>query len=303
MADVDADIQGDELRELIDSLFNNVEEDGEPPWWSKVIRSLVCQVDELEKDAGVAEPLNDDVLRVTYDQRDVMERGSVKWYNPNTDVGDRRGSSRRTLKKGLCAHHTAVKGGFGAHKRIVRGYQDMTPEELRGKYGPRLKDFHGDDDVTNLTHDQIARLLALADRFRGHPKGKYNGGVPYQAITGANSVLYLNLPFDWVTWASNGANNDFLAYGWDAHSMHDLIDGKDCSEDMIHVIELARAEGHPIEELTCHCAWTNKPRDPGKDFIEQVMVPVAEATGCVINWDFKAKKSAKSLGEVVGRAA
>lgn len=295
-------IQDGEVHALIERLFSNMEEDGDQPWWADVIRSLVGKVNELEKDAGVAAPLNDDILRVAFDQRDITDRASIKWYSPNTKLGDRTGSSRRTKKKGVCIHHTAVRGGFGAHKNIVRGYMDMTADELRTLHGSRFRDFHGDVDVERLSHEDIARALALACRYRGHPSGPYNSGVPYHAVTGPNSVLYLNLPFEWVTWHGNGANTDFLGYGWDAHSMHDLINDMDCSEDLVYLIDVARKEGHDIEELTCHCAWANKWRDPGKEFIERVMIPVAEKTGCIINMDFKAKANAKSIREVLKAA-
>lgn len=298
----DADLTELEVDDLISRMLDNREEDGESPWWAKVILQLIGQVSELEKGAGVALPANDDVLRVIYDQRDLIERPKIKWYNPYTDLGDRTGSARLTKKRGVCIHHTAVKGGFGAHQSLVRGYMDMTLDELRTLHGARFSDFHGDDDVAKLTHEEFARALALAARYRGHPAGRYNSGVPYHALTGPNSVLYLNLPFEWVTWHGNGANTDFLGYGWDAHSMYDLIDGHDCSEDLIKLINLARDEGHPIEELTCHCAWTNKPRDPGAEFIEQVLLPVADKTDCIVRMDFKAKASAKSIGEVLQAA-
>ena len=67
------------------------------------------------------------------------------------------------------------------------------------------------------------------------------------------------------------------------------------------LIEIARAEGHPITEFTCHCAWTNKPDDPGAAFIQQVMVPVAGELDIEIDWDFKDRPDARSLSQVVGR--
>lgn len=298
----DAMLTDDEVTNLIGALYNNLEEDGEPPWWAKTIKQLANRIEELEKDTGISEPVDDDVLRVLCDQRDITSRPEVKWYNPNTKLGTRTGSKRLTLKKGVCVHHTAVKGGFGAHKATVQSFLDIPFAELMKGQGLRLANFHGDTDLSRLTHDQVARALAIAARYRGFPKGAFNMGVPYHAITGANSVLYLNLPFEWVTWHGNGANTDFLGYGWDASSMDDLIDDNDCSEDLIMVIELGRKGGHPIEELTCHCAWTNKPRDPGKDFIERVMEPVAQKTNCKINWTFKTN-GGKSLAEVCGRAA
>jgi hypothetical protein len=72
----------------------------------------------------------------------------------------------------------------------------------------------------------------------------------------------------------------------------------DLAADLYQVVKIARAEGHPVESLTCHCAWANKPSDPGKAFIEQVMVPVSEQLDLEIDWDFKSKPKAKTMGEV-----
>src|SRR5690606_23436381 len=115
-----------------------------------------------------------------------------------------------------------------------------------------------------------------------------------------NSVLYLNLPFEWVTWHGNGANNDFLGYAWDASSAKEEPAAEDLIGDLRYLVRLARSEGHPIEEITAHCCWTNKPSDPGKAFVRDVMGPAAEELGLRIDWDFRAKvKGAKSLGEII----
>src|SRR5690606_3905433 len=117
------------------------------------------------------------------------------------------------------------------------------------------------------TLEDWAKAEALAHRFRGDPPRQYNYGVPYHAISGSNSVLYLNLPFEWVTWHGNGANNDFLGYAWDASSLKQTPRADDLIQDLRHLATLARREAHPIEELTAHCCWTNKPSDPGRAFV------------------------------------
>jgi hypothetical protein len=220
----------------------------------------------------------------------------VKWYSPNAKLGTRTGSARRTLKRGICVHHTAVTGGFGADKALVqqylkRGEPDFDPS--RWLVPPKGK----------CSIEDWSRAEALAHRFRGDPPRRYNEGVPYHAISGANSVLYLNLPFEWVTWHGNGANTDFLGYAWDANSAKEKPKADDLIADLRYLVELARSEGHPIEELTSHCAWTNKRIDPGREFISTVIAPAAEELGLRIDWAFKANaKGAISLGEVAGRS-
>lgn len=246
------------------------------------------QIAEDEKESGHVEDVSNDFLYCIYDQRDLIDRPKRKWYVPSSKIGDTRGGTRLTKKDGLCFHHTAVKGGFGPHRSVISRYMGEAQDMARFRTTNR-----------ELTKEEWARAIALAHRFRGDPPGKYNNGVPYHALMGANSVLYLNLPFDWVTWHGNGSNNRFLGVGWDANSTKDEVHAEDLIADVRAIVELARQEGHPITEFTCHCAYTNKPRDPGKAFIEQVMVPAAAELGCVIDYDFKVKKGARSIAQVL----
>lgn len=275
-------------QELIAELFENEGVTGDdPPWYARTIRELIDRNEELNKcEAGDAEPLSDDVWRAVYDLRHLMDRPKQKWY-----------PGRATKKKGICVHHTAVSGGFGAHRSELRRYHAMTHEQLEVQ-ARSIKDFKG-EPIHSSEFDDVGRALALASRYRGYPSGKYNSGLPYHAISGANSVLYLNLPFDLVTWHGNGANTEYLGYAWDANSNKDDLPAEDLMADLHHLVTLARSEGHPIESLTGHCAWTNKPADPGKEFIECVMVPIAKELDLTIDWTFKSKPRAKSLDEIV----
>jgi hypothetical protein len=278
---------------LISGLFDHREDDGEPPWWQSVIEDLFGEIARLEKDSGEALPIQDDFLRLQFDQRDLVDRAKVKWYDPG---------KRTSKKKGVCVHHTAVSGGFGAHKSMVKRYSAMSDAGLE-EYKKRFQDFRGNASLDTLLRSEEVNAIALACRYRGYPSGKYNTGVPYHAVTGPNSVLYLNLPFDWVTWHGNGANSEYLGYGWDGNSKTDEIDTYDVMADLRQLVQLARDEGHPIESFTCHCAWTNKPSDPGKEFIEQIIEPLSKELDMEIDWRFKDKKSAKSLAEVCGRSS
>lgn len=266
---------------------------------------------EAEKESGEAEEVKEDFLFAVIDQRHVIDsRPKRKWYGPNTRLGDRTGGTRRTMKRGVCFHHTGVKNGVGPHKTVVEHYRGLVdkssgmlePEEIiSGVWG---LDVRWLQVSSALSLNEWARAMALAGRMCGEGrKDKYNNGMPYQVVRCANSVLVLNLPFDWVTWASNGANNDFAAFGWDAKSTVESIDdADDLIADVEFVVKTMRDEGHPCTEFTGHCAYTNKPFDPGAEFILKVMKPAAQETGCVIDYDFKVR-GARSLGEVLDKAA
>lgn len=275
----------------IEHIFDNIDTSALAPEVIASFQKMLSYIAELEKGGETAEDVSGDDLVAVFDQRDIQKRSKVKWYSPNTTLGDRDGPTRLTKKKGICFHHTAVQGGFGADKSLVRQYSKQTLDMKRFAQMSR-----------SLTQEEWARAMALAHRYRGDPPRAYNYGVPYHAIHGPNSVLYLNLPFDWATWHGNGSNNDFLGVAWDAKSTVEKPKATDLIRDVKILVDLARAEGHPITEFTCHCAWTNKPDDPGRDFIEQVMVPVAQDKAIRINWDFTDRPDARSLARVVGKS-
>jgi hypothetical protein len=264
--------------------FDNIDLDAIPEEQAKlieIIQQMFQRLHELEKQTDEADDVSSDFLYAVYDQRKKIQGRGRKWY-PN----------RRTMKEGICFHHTAVKGGFGVHKKTKRKYLEM--------------DRHWNDWLiqpsNDISHDEWARAMALGCRYRGWPAGQYNKGVPYHAIMGPNSVLYLNLPFDWVTWHGNGSNKRFLGVGWDANSTKEDFRAEDLIRDAKEIIRIGREEGHPLDHFTAHCAWTNKRYDPGKAFIEQVMVPVSEQMGVTMDWDHKVnKRGARSMREVVER--
>src|SRR5690606_6716061 len=165
------------------------------------------------------------------------------------------------------------KGGFGADKSLVQAYGRKEIDFSRFLVPPQSGEF---GPIVHVSKEQWARICALSHRFRGDPPREYNYGVPYHAVVGANSVLYLNLPFEWVTWHGDGSNTDYLGMAWDAlSSVESAKDyAKDLSADLKFVVNLARKEGHPIEFLTVHAAWTRKPTDPGAEFIHHVMVQI-----------------------------
>jgi len=251
------------------------------------------------KQTGEDEDCSGDFLFAVYDQRNLLSRPRRKWYSPKTTT---------SRKKGICVHHTAVHGGHGPHRSKVneylrRGVQDYSASSP-WLVAPMDPDY---GRAVEPTREEWARAMALACRFRGEPAQKYNYGLSYQVISAANSVLYLNLPFDWVTWHGNGANRDYLGFAWDMDSRKagPTADDPACEDvlaDLQYTLNLARSEGHPIERVTTHSAWTNKPHDPGALFIENVIVPFAEKNALVVDWDFKVE-GGRSMAETVREAA
>lgn len=268
--------------------------------------------EQYDKESGESEDVSRDFLYAVYDQRAVTERGpdNIKWYNPFTDLGDISGRSRRTKKRGICFHHTAVAGGFGVHQSRVRDWKesgidwspavvqyDGTAVETKWLVEPQ-PEFLGEGDEAL---DRYARAMALADRYRGYVPQKYNNGVPYHVVVGSNSVLYYNLPWEWVTWHGDGANTWFLGMAWDAKSTADTFDPDDVFTDIEKVVSDGIAEGHFAEgvEFTMHCAWTNKPHDAGKTFAEFLVDHAAPKLDATIDLDFKRKPEYLSLREVL----
>lgn len=204
------------------------------------------------------------------DQRTIMADRPRKWYLLAADERA-HGPKRKTTKRSICCHHTAVSGGFGLHSSTLA---DVRAGEL-----PIPKFTRWPTDTPDP--DAVDRLLALAARFRG----VRSEGVPYHAITTAGGALLLHLPFEIVSWHGNGANNTAIGYAWDGHSGRDHLPVEGLRRDLTDIITIAREDGHPIDDLTCHSAYTRKPHDPGAAFVREVILPVAAATGCTVDLD------------------
>lgn len=262
-------------------------------------------------------PTAPDFLRVAVDQRHLLKDRTPKWRRV-------AGSIPATHKKHqLLAHHTGNgrAGGFGTRKDTVKAYASLwddgmvdtttgvfTREHMRS-WHPRVSAL-GSTDLALAVKDWLTRaswtrLMALAARYRGFPNASGNRGEPYHAISAANSALYLNLPFDIWSYHGDDANRHSVGWAWDGDSRYepiarDSILTRDLIFDGQAIIDLARQEGHDIDEITCHCVYSNKPNDPGADFILHVLVPLAELTGCQIRWDY-ADKGGHSLASVLKR--
>jgi len=278
---------------------------------------LLTLKEQQDKESGESEDASHDFLFAHYDQREVQDRGAdnIKWYNPHTEIGDTTGSTRLTKKRGICFHHTAVKGGFGTHssRRDYWANQGLSwspaVPQPNGKTAPgiwrsqpsgNMNGVRWQDLNEQQQTDAWVRAMALADRYRGYVPQDYNNGVPYQVISGPNSVLYYNLPFDWVTYHGNGANTHYLGYAWDAKSTVDTFNPDDLLRDIKQTIHDGKEEGHFQDglEFTMHCVYTNKPDDVGKVFAE-FLVDIAEECDATIRMDYKAHPSYKSFNEVL----
>lgn len=247
---------------------------------------------ENEKACGLADECSQDFLYAVIDQRNIT-RAHRKWYVPSK-IGDRTGPSRLTKKIGIGFHHTAVENGFGAWGSIVKANKQIAIDnrwiDASDHMLPEGNAWAGWLVKPNklITIDEWARALALGARYRGEPQAEYNNGVPYQIVEGPNSVSYLNLPFDYVTWHGHALNNDYIGWAWDANSTKQKIEdglAKDMIFSIVRNVELARSEGHPIKKFKTHSTTAPKPRDPGVEFIREVMMPAAQECGCEIVMD------------------
>jgi len=277
-----------------------------------------ARIEAAAKAAGEAEPVSDIIVPEVvvplrpkisiFDQRQIplKERGKRRWYYLSKafakydGIGapppnDYRGSYRGRKAWGVCWHHTAVSGGFGARRNDVKRFLKRGVDK---KYWLAI-------DIALEDPKTWARVMAIFKRYRG---------LPYHVLITHALVQCLNLPFDLVSWASNGANNRFMAVGWDANSYHDkLVDGSQevlvLREHVRSIVSRARSEGHPIREFTTHAPYTNKPLDIGAQFIMYVLVPVALEFGDIyFRWDYRyikrgsKKARTRSMRRVVEKA-
>lgn len=281
--------------------------------------------ENADKESGISEDVSNDFLYAVYDQRMVVERGpdNVKWYNPFTDLGDVTGRTRLTIKEEIMAHHSAVNEGFGVHESRVKAWTRQGELWLRDEPGklwhPTVVQFDGTEvqaqwlvepqsqylgDSDDEKIARWARAMALADRYRGYKPSEYNNGVPYHAISAANSILYYNLPFTWVTWHGNGGNNRCLGLAWDANSRKNTFAWDDMEADLRRLAADARAEGHFPHglRLTMHCCYTNKPYDAGKEYAE-FLCDIAPRIDATVDLDFKARPEYTSFREALQLAS
>lgn len=230
----------------------------------ELLNRLLTESEERRNSGRVHIHQKTDYLRAVYDQRLVgMSERKKKWYN------------ERTWKKGICFHHSGVHKGAAAKRKRIEYYE---------KGGQPPGEFFEQFDITKMGTKAVQKALALGDRYRGQGQGE---GWPYHAISAPNSVMYLNLPFDYWSWHGNQANREFLGFAWDGHSKKETWDSKDLQFDISRLMDLMVFEGHSCIEFTMHSCHANKPNDPGLDFLESVIMPVAQNRNVLIDLDRK----------------
>ena len=185
------------------------------------------------------------------DLRKRPRTGRQRWYAPS------RVSSK---KKTICFHHTAVSGGFGVSKQALRKHAGADVHALPWLESPR----------GGVLDGVMPRAAALADRY---------DGLPYHAIyTHALRILYILLPFDWVTWhASNrDINTRSLGFAWDGDSRSESPPVAHLHAAIRYVLEMGGEDGHDICEVSTHNRWANKPHCPGAVFDTRVLDPLCD---------------------------
>lgn len=219
-------------------------------------------LDHIEGEPEAVEEVDARTEIMLADIRMVRERNRTKWSRPH----------RNKKKVGICLHHTAIAGGMAGPRTLPSAEEARWLSRLLPKAANRA------------IHDDLRRL---AYRIAG--QGPHYHGQSYHVwSTRMHGGLIFNLPFDSRTWHGDGANDDYLGYAIDYHSGKEKLWDIDLERRKLkHTISAARDEGHPIELLTVHGAWANKPIDPGAEVIREVMKPVAKDWGLHINYDVK----------------
>jgi len=211
------------------------------------------------------------------DLRVIRGRGKRKWRTPRGSIDQQPRRATLTKKKGICVHHSGIFTGMRGPRRLD---EDWSIIDMRGK-------------------EVSPELTSLAYRIAG--QGPRYQGQSYHGWSSRLGALFFNLPFDWVTYHGDGSNEDYLGYCIDYHSgkekLWDIEVERAKLEDFIR---LATNEGHMTEGLmTIHGAWSRKEIDPGREVIEEVMIPVAAKMGLGLNLDFKASPRFVSAREML----
>lgn len=165
--------------------------------------------------------------------------------------------NKTSKKEGILFHHTAIRRGFSVAAKKVQKL------------------------VLGGLPDERARQLCLGERYMA---------TPYHCVLSQINTVYYNLPFDYISWHGNSSNKRYIGLAWDADSRFDTLNVDQAQEAVYNLVAQARLEGHPISKFSVHSAWTRKPHDPGPEFIQKVMIPLAKELNCHIDYGFKTNK-------------
>lgn len=148
----------------------------------------------------------------------------------------------------LGAHHTAVAGGFGVSRRL-------------------LKKHNGDEFSARLS--------------------RYSG-QPYHAIFSPQDQASIVQWPGWMeTWHGNGMNRYTIGWGLDMDCRYSSLDpDQENIERMIlgglHVVGYYRDRGFPLEYIETHSQHSRKDKDPCPWVMREVLVPLARMANMTI---------------------
>jgi hypothetical protein len=201
----------------------------------------------------------------------------------------------RVDRDGALHHHSAVHRGFGlsrgqlaAARRALEEDFDAVVSRWRNADGERI-------GLAALPSTEILlRVEALSRRYKQTPYAQiFHPGL---------NVLFLNLKPNVRGWHGGRANRRYYGFCWDENSLYESVEHAD---QAILAVRTGRRFAAPHLDRSRrdsgHCAWTNKPHDPGRDWIERVLLPAAEADGVEVDLDFHLDvRGARSLRSYLG---
>ena len=144
----------------------------------------------------------------------------------------------------LGVHHTAVRGGFGVGKNLLKRHK-------------------GDE------------LSARMERYAGEP---------YHAVYSLrDNASIIQWPHWMYTHHGNGMNGYTIGWGMDLDSRFDQVDPDLLILAGSHVVLAFRDLGCPMTGIETHSQHSNKTNDPGRWMMREVLVPLAALMGMTIN--------------------
>lgn len=268
----DGDVLGDETWSVLALVAEDCglelpwsEVDGKPSVVpEEVVRALWDPDPELApaKSDCTSAPCRVEPLFKLYDLREerVVVRPKVRIAN---------GKAVHTKPKtGLMLHQTAVE--FGVTKNQIRAANGDTDLALARRA------LNISTPVTIFTTPDMRVLLVLSAPFTWHMN--HGNGANGETLGVEIAGRFEGLLGDRSTlWCPDGRGTcvptrvtDEVVQGWRAA--------------IVHVVELARTEGHPLVDLFAHRQSSETRRsDPGEFLWEQVAIPVADEVGLKIH--------------------
>ncbi len=225
-----------------------------------------------EDEASIAQTSTPGVNVFYQDRFPLKQRGRRRWYR-----------SLRDLEAVDCYgfHTTGVNNGFGVTKRQMKPWLELwdqlkrndaiavgdPPEEHRDQIVAWIDPALGEE----RSRIAWARLMALRTRYLG---------LPYHSLS---IVVVQELLINHVPRLVTHHGNRMNGYTW-GHAFDDVwSDGEDVSEARVdhELAILERLHSHVVDRgarpgaCELHSQHSRKPKDPGTQYLERVIVPFA----------------------------